>query len=128
MYGPHWHQGIRMKRAWVLIAFLGLWASPAFGRMPEINVKALCKARDNDAKMFRSTTGQSVDECVQDEEKAKQLLNTLWTSTSASLRNECVREARMLGTMSYLDLVTCIQMAEEMKDDLKPSPKKKASK
>ncbi|MGA9299669.1 MAG: hypothetical protein WBW45_05430 [Bradyrhizobium sp.] len=73
---------------------------------------------------MRSTTGQSLADCEHDEETAKHEFNTLWESTSAKIRNQCRSEARSLGTTSYLDLVTCIQMADEMKAD----SKKKTSK
>ena len=115
-----------MKRAVMLLALsLPLCIPPAFGRVPELNVKALCKARSADARMSRSTTGQSAEECERDEEAAKQQLTTLWESTSVPIRNRCESDARSLGTTSYLDLVTCIQMDEEMKaDSKKNSPKK----
>ena len=109
-----------MKRALVLSAvLLPLCIPPAFGQAPVLNITALCKARSADAKMLRSTTGQSLADCEHDEETAKQQLNTLWASTSAKIRNQCRSEARSLDTTSYLDLVTCIQMADEMKADLK---------
>jgi hypothetical protein len=109
-----------MKRTLVLVAvLLPLVSSLAFGRMPELNIKALCEARSADAKRSHSTAGQSTAECEHDEEAAKQQLNTLWTSTSASTRNQCESEARSLGTLSYLDLVTCIQMTDEIKSDAK---------
>ena len=109
-----------MKRVLVLLAIsLPLSTPLAFGRVPELNIQALCKARSADAKMMQSTTGQSVADCEHDEEAAKQQLNTLWTSTSASTRNQCESEARSLGTLSYLDLVTCIQMTDEIKSDAK---------
>jgi hypothetical protein len=110
------------------LSSLALSIAPALAGVPELNVQAICKTRDVNAKLFRSTTGQSIDECVHDEEAAKQQLNSLWTSTAASIRNECESEGHALGTTSYLDLVTCIQMADELKDDLKPDSKKKASK
>ena len=119
-----------MKRAMLLISML-LPLSAALaanGRVPDLNVKAICKTRDADAKLFRSTTGQSVDECVHDEENARQQLNSLWTSTAPPIRNRCESEGHSLGTTSYLDLVACIQMAEELKDDIKPEAKRKASK
>ena len=119
-----------MKRV-LLLASMLLPLSAALAandRVPEFNVKAICKTRDADAKLFRSTTGQSVDECVHDEENAKQQLNSLWPTTAAPIRNRCESEGHSLGTTSYLDLVVCIQMAEELKDDIKPEPKKKASK
>jgi hypothetical protein len=118
-------RGIRMKRALVLsVVLLPLLSPPAFGRAPELNIKALCKARSADARMLRSTTGQSIAECEQEEKAAKQQLNSVWESTSVKIRNQCMSEARSLGTTGYVDLVTCIQMADEMKSD----SKKKTSK
>ena len=109
-----------MKRVLVLLAIsLPLFTPPAFGRVPELNIKALCEARSADAKRSHSTAGQSTADCEHDEEAAKQQLNTLWTSTPASTRDQCVSEARSLGTTSYLDLVTCIQMTDEIKSDMK---------
>ena len=108
-----------MKRVLVLLA-ISLPLTPlAFGRVPELNIKALCEARSADAKRSHSTAGQTAAECEHDEEAAKQQLNTLWTSTAASTRDQCVSEARSLGTTSYLDLVTCIQMTDEIKSDMK---------
>ncbi|HET7889531.1 MAG TPA: hypothetical protein VFL62_25145 [Bradyrhizobium sp.] len=113
-----------MKYASLIVAaLLMLAAAPASARMPELNVKTLCKHRDADAKMLRSTMGQSVDECVHDEEAARERLNSLWSSTEASIRSRCQSEGRSLGTTSYLDLVTCIQM----KNDIKPNAKNKAA-
>jgi hypothetical protein len=101
-----------------------LFTPPAFGRMPELNVKAVCKARSADAKILRSIPEQSVADCVRDEEAKKQQLSTLWASTSVRIRNRCQSDARSLGTTSYLDLLSCIQMAEDVKSD----PKKEARK
>jgi hypothetical protein len=109
-----------MKRVLVLVAVSSpLFTAPAFARVPELNIQALCKARSADARRMQSTTGQTTAECEHDEEAAKQQLNTLWTSTSAATLNQCQSEGRSLGTTSYLDLVTCIQMTDEIKSDMK---------
>ena len=113
-----------MKRALVLFAvLLALFTPPAFGGGPELNVMAVCKARSADAKMMQSPPDQSTADCVRDEEAAKQQLGTLWTSTSVSIRNRCVSDARSLGTMSYRDLLTCIQMGEDLKSYKKETRK-----
>ena len=113
-----------MKRAFLLFAvLLPLFTPPAFGGGPELNVKALCKARSADAKILRSPPDQSIADCVRDEEAAKQQLSTLWASTSVPIRNRCESDARSLGTTSYLDILTCMQMAED--EDMKSDPKKK---
>ena len=109
-----------MKRAFLLFAvMLPLSAPPAFGRAPELNVTAVCKARSTDAKILRSRPDQSIEECMHDEESAKQQLSSLWESTSAPIRNQCESDARSLGTMSYLDLLACIQTADDVKSDSK---------
>ena len=114
-----------MKRALVLFALLpALFTPPAFGGAPELNVKAVCKARSADAKMVQSPPDQSTADCVRDEEAAKQQLGTLWASTSVSIRNRCESDARSLGTTSYLDLLARIQIAEDMKS----GPKKEIEK
>ena len=108
-----------MKRALVLFAvLLPLLTPPAFGRVPELNVKAVCKARSV-AKVLPSTPGQSIADCVRDEEAAKQQLSTLWASTSVPIRNRCQSDARALGTTSYLDLLACIQISQDTKSERK---------
>jgi hypothetical protein len=115
-----------MKRALVLFAalLLLLFTPPAFGGVPELNVKAICKARSVDAKMLRSPPDLSTEDCVRAEEAAKQLLAPLWTSNSVRIRNQCENDARSLHTTSYLDLFACLLIA----DDTKPSPKKQTGK
>ena len=116
-----------MLRALVLFAvLLLLFTPPALGRMPEVNVKAICKSRSADAKMMRSAPLESIEDCVRGEEAAKQQLSTLWASTSVPIRNRCVSDARSLGTTSYLDLLACIQIAED--EDMKSGPKKETGK
>jgi len=100
-------------------ALLPLLTPPAFGRVPELNVQAVCKARSGDAKALRSAPLQSVAECVHDEEDAKQQLGSVWESTSVPIRNRCQSDARALGTTSYLDILACIQIAEDEKSDAK---------
>jgi hypothetical protein len=113
-----------MKRALVLFAVLQpLFTPPAFGGVPELNIKAVCKARSADAEMMQSPPDESTADCVRDEEAAKQQLGTLWTSTSVSIRNQCESEARSLHTTSYIDLFACVQIAVDTK-----SPKKKTGK
>lgn len=107
-----------MKRAWVLFAAgVTFLAPPAFAQAPPLNVNAICKTRAADARALRSTADQSIADCVHDEEAAKQQLSGLWASTPARIRNQCESEARSLGTRSYLDILTCVQMVEEMKAD-----------
>jgi hypothetical protein len=114
-----------MRRALMLFAVLLFpFTPPAFRQVPELNVKAVCKARWADARLTLSPPDQSIADCVRDEESARQQLNALWASTPVPMRNRCKSDAHSLGTTSYLDLLTCLQIAT----DTKPSPKKEAQK
>ena len=105
-----------MKRAPLLSAvLLSLFAPPAFGGVPEVNVKALCKARTAEAKLTHSTPNQSNDDCVRDEEAAKQQLSSLWASTPVSIQHKCQGEARSLGMAGYTDLLACTHLAMDLK-------------
>ena len=117
---------VRMKPALALLLTLlpPLFAPSAFGQVPELKVKATCKARLADARMVRSPPDQSMTDCVRDEESAKQQLDKLWTSTPVSIRNRCESDTRSLGMRSYLDVLSCIYIAV----DSKPVPKKDAEK
>ena len=115
-----------MKRAAVLlVVLLPAFAPPTFGQVPELNVKAVCKARSVDAKMVRSPPDQSMTDCVRDEEAAKQQLNKLWASTPVSIRNRCESDTRFLGMRSYLDVLSCIYIANDSKPDSKKDAEKK---
>jgi hypothetical protein len=110
-----------MMRTSVLFAvLLFLFTPAAFAEVPEINVKAVCKARSADAKMSQVPPDQSDEDCARDEQAAKQQLGTYWASTSVSIRNRCQNDARSLNIKGYLDLLTCIQIAL----DLKSGPQK----
>jgi hypothetical protein len=104
-----------MKHPLVLFAVLiALFTPPAFARVPELNVKAVCKARSGGANALQSTPGRDVADCLHDEENAKQQLDALWASTPVPVRKQCESDARSLGT-SYLDLLACIQITEDTK-------------
>ena len=113
-----------MKRTSVSFAvLLPLFTPLAFGGVPELSVKAVCNARSADAKTFETPPDQSNEDCVRDEEAARQQLGALWASTSVSIRNQCQADARSLGTTSYLDLLACIQIAEDLESGPKRRPR-----
>ncbi len=109
----------------VSAASLTLLTPFAFGQVPNLNSQAVCNARDGDAKVMHSVPLQSVAECVQDESDAKQQLGAVWASTSVPIRNRCESDSRALGTTSYLDLLACIQIAEDEKSGPKQATGKR---
>jgi len=104
-----------MRTSMSLVVLLLLVTPPAFAGEPEINVKAVCNTRSADAKSLQIPPDQSDEDCVRDEEAARQQLGALWASTPVSIRNRCQADARSLGTLDYFDLLSCLQIAEDLK-------------
>ncbi len=99
----------------MLFAF-ALSASPPVSlvsdHVPSLSVEALCKATTETDKEMSLAEPQSLASCMRDEAAAKQQLDSIWQATSVSLRDRCEGEATAGGFQSYVDLLTCIQMAD----------------
>jgi hypothetical protein len=114
--GLEGREDVQMKVALLSLAVFGAQlTTPASDRLPQLNVDALCKARSAETKLMRMGESRSVAQCVSDENDAKRELNTLWGSTSGPIRNQCESDGIVLGTRGYLDLLSCIYIADDTK-------------
>ena len=82
-------------------------------RVPQLNVEATCKAIEATDKAMRLSEPQSFADCMRDETTAQQQLSSAWPTSSGATRDRCEREATVDANQSYVDLLTCIQMAGE---------------
>ncbi|MBR0970910.1 MULTISPECIES: hypothetical protein [Bradyrhizobium] len=102
-----------MKIALPSMAMLGSQlVIPIGDRVPQLDVEATCKATVATGKAMGLKLSQSFDDCLRDESAAQQQLGTIWFSNSAELKNRCEGEATAGGSDGYVDLLTCIQMAD----------------
>ncbi|MGY8638321.1 hypothetical protein RAD15_38215 [Bradyrhizobium sp. 14AA] len=106
-----------MKIAALSAALLGsqFLLTPVSDRVPELKVEALCKSTTVDDKAMGLALPQSFADCMRDESAAQKQLNTVWGTASIPIRDSCEGEASTGGSQSYVDLLTCIQMAEWVK-------------
>lgn len=84
---------------------------PVSDRVPELKVEALCQATTALDKSMGLSEPQSFSDCMRDETAAQQQLRTLWQTSAVPLRDSCEGEASSVS-QSYVDLLTCIQMAD----------------
>jgi hypothetical protein len=54
-------------------------------------------------------------QCATDEAKARDQLQPEWIQFSPQDKAVCIREASMDGTSSYVELLTCLEMARDVK-------------
>jgi hypothetical protein len=105
-----------MKASLLSLAILGGGLTIASAdTLPRINVESLCRARSADDRLMRLPESQPVADCVQDEKTSRDTLGTAWPAAPGSVRARCRADAVALGTLSYVDLLTCLQMADDMK-------------
>ena len=102
-----------------IVLLLAQLTTAAADTAPKIDSEKLCKARSDGVKMMKSAELESVADCVRGENDAKRQLGSVWDKTDSAIRNRCKAQAAALGTLSYLDLLTCIQMADDLKS---PAP------
>ncbi len=118
-----------MRAALLTLAVIGSQLTTAIaGRLPELNVEKLCKQRSAEDKIMREPESQSVADCVREETDAKQELTKIWANTDGSIRARCEHEAIALGTRRYLDLLSCLQIADDTKSVGKETKQNRARK
>ena len=88
--------------------------------VPVINVERTCKETAATDKAMGLDLAQPVEKCMSDENAAREQLAAIWLSYSAPVRDRCAQEATLVGTGSYVDLLTCMQMTDPTK--LSPTP------
>jgi hypothetical protein len=113
-----------MNIALLSIALAGQLGSlsviPIADRVPVIDVERACKETAATDKAMNLDLAQPVANCMRDENAAREQLSVIWSTYPASIRDRCTEEATLVGTGSYVDLLTCMQMTDSAK--LSPTP------
>jgi hypothetical protein len=87
----------------------GFWALPVEAQqVPRLNIEGTCKAE----RPLVPGDPDPYEGCMKDEMDAERQLQGMWGSTAAGLRQRCGQEAQIGGTPSYVDMLTCLQMAQ----------------
>ena len=81
--------------------------SAAAQEFPRFDIEATCRA----APRLLPTDPNPYQGCMRDESHARGELERQWASFNAGQREECVRDSSVGGTPSFVDVLTCIQMA-----------------
>ena len=109
-----------MKIVLVSMAVIGSQlVTPVSDKVPKLNVEATCRAIVATDKEMGLSVTQSYDDCMHDENAAQDQLSPAWLATTNEVRHQCEGEATAAGNESYVDLLTCVQMADYAKS---PSP------
>jgi hypothetical protein len=75
----------------------------ASDRIPSFHAERTCKAVKEDGD-------EAYKDCLSGEKAARQRLEPIWSSYSASRRAECISETIGIMANSYADLLFCLQL------------------
>jgi len=82
-------------------------------KVPTFDIARGCRL-DN-AASSSLTEEQPLKKCISDEQHALQQLQMLWSEFATSDRASCTTETTSDGTPSYVELLTCLQEAREVR-------------
>jgi len=80
--------------------------------VPRLNIVPSCAA----AASTGVSRHASEKACLRDEQQARDKLKRQWSEFSASERQRCVQLNSLGGQPSYVELLTCLQMAKDAKN------------
>jgi hypothetical protein len=84
--------------------------------VPDINYERGCRASAAaDASLGIVVDDQSINACMAQEKNARDKLGQQWAQFPPSEREHCEREAALGQMPSYVELQTCLQIANETK-------------
>ena len=76
--------------------------------LPKFDIAKNCKAEVGEY----SGIGETLESCTHDEQQAMQELQPQWDHYKREDKTACVREAGLDGSPSYVELQTCLEIAD----------------
>jgi hypothetical protein len=90
---------------------------PVVDSVPVLNVEPVCQgiAQQGGVSFHDPAMAKEKQDCIQSEKEVRDELMKQWSSFSATDRASCVSEASMGGDSSYTELLTCLEMARDVR-------------
>jgi hypothetical protein len=109
-------RGILMKSSAVVFLLAASWPARA-DDVPTLNVQPLCRGiiSQGDSQLQAGDRSVTLDECLNAEQVDRETIRKEWPTFSPSDKIHCTAEATMGGESSYTDLLTCLEMARDVR-------------
>ena len=86
--------------------------------VPRLDVEATCRA----AHPLTAEEKAPYRNCVDDQKRAHTTLEAQWEKFPTAARARCVRESTLGGSPSYVELLTCLELARDTQIDAGTPP------
>jgi hypothetical protein len=92
-------------------------AAAAADGVPQLNVEQVCDgiAKQGGVTFHDAAVDEEKKNCLDSEQAIRNDLVRQWSSFSAADRTHCVNESVMGGDSSYTELLTCLEMARDVR-------------
>jgi hypothetical protein len=81
--------------------------------VPKFDIARGCHLDSTQAFDLNTGKDETIKKCVADEQGAMAVLSTQWSQFREADRRQCIEEADIGGPPSYVDLLTCLQLAKD---------------
>ena len=90
---------------------------PVTDGVPNLNVDQVCTgiAQQGGVTFHDSAVAQEKKDCIDSEHAIRDELAKQWASFNASDKVHCTNESTMGGESSYTELLTCLEMARDVR-------------
>lgn len=104
----------------ILPAILAIGAhlvSPVVDSVPTLNVEQVCQgiAQQGGVTFHDPQIAQEKKDCLDSEQAIRDELVKQWGNFNSSDKVACTNESRMGGDSSYTELLTCLEMARDVR-------------
>jgi hypothetical protein len=90
---------------------------PAVDKVPSLNVEQVCQgiAQQGGVSFRDPNIAVEKKNCMDSEHSTRDEIAKQWSSFSAADKTACTNEATMGGESSYTELLTCLEMARDVR-------------
>ena len=101
----------------LLIAFLAVPAAARADDVPNLNVEQVCEgiAQQGGVTFRDPAIAQEKKNCLDSEQAVRDELVKQWSKFDRADKTSCVNESQMGGESSYTELITCLEMARDVR-------------
>ena len=107
-----------MLRAFVATVLAALCLSGLSARsddIPTLDVNPVCHGIAMQGELEAGLQQTSFQQCVQSEQATREQIKKEWSTFSSADKSHCVALAKTGGESSYTELITCMEMARDVR-------------
>src|SRR5215469_2317470 len=107
-----------MLRAFVATVLAALCLSGSSARsddIPTLDVNPVCHGIAMQGELEAGLQQTSFQQCVQSEQDTREQIKKEWSTFTTADKTDCVALAKTGGESSYTELITCMEMARDVR-------------